>query len=195
LRGGDDDRHRFLESAEIRQNLRHGRLCRRFAAHMSANDPNRTFKTRSLSLLFAFGQFLLLGGCGFCRIRSYENLECVRGCIAKCFSGSILNLHQTCTALACVALLILTTNRCFSRGAAARSHCPRIWSRLLTVERYGRKISSELIKQSKESIGLYEVSLDTARAQNPRRMIAFFAHGRHVQSTRTVCSSSSRGLR
>jgi len=28
-----------------------------------------------------------------------------------------------------------------------------------------------------------------------RRMIAFFAHGRHVQSTRTVCSSSSRGLR
>jgi len=78
---------------------------------------------------------------------------------------AIANVRQTCAALACVSFLILATG--------AFSAEPR---RVLIVHAFGHAYSpwsdeagifrAELVKQSKEPIDLYEVSLDTARVQN-----------------------------
>jgi signal transduction histidine kinase len=89
------------------------------------------------------------------------------------FFRAIINLHQTCIALACIAFLILATTGAFSAE-------PR---RVLMVHAFGHAYSpwsdmagsfrAELIKQSKEPIDLYEVSLDTARVQNPQAETPF----------------------
>ena len=83
---------------------------------------------------------------------------------------AILNLRM---ALACAAFLIFATTGAFAAE-------PR---RVLIVHAFGHAYSpwsdmagsfrAELIKKSKEPIDLYEVSLDTARVQNPQEETPF----------------------
>ncbi|HET7166379.1 MAG TPA: ATP-binding protein [Pseudolabrys sp.] len=89
------------------------------------------------------------------------------------FVRAILEMRWTRAALACVAALILVTT-----GASAAE--PR---RVLLIHAFGHAYSpwsdmagsfrADLVKKSGEPIDLYEVSLDTARIQNPREEAPF----------------------
>jgi hypothetical protein len=93
------------------------------------------------------------------------------------FFRAIINLHQTFMALACVAFLILATTGAFSAE-------PR---RVLMVHAFGHAYSpwsdmagsfrAELIKQSKEPIDLYEVSLFRTRRRGDRMNACMSAFG------------------
>jgi len=89
-------------------------------------------------------------------------------------------------ALVCAALLLLAT-----RGVSAAE--PR---RVLIVHAYGHAYSpsrdmagsfrNELIKRSKEPIDLYEVSLDTARVQDPKDEAPFVEYMRALLAGRKL---------
>jgi hypothetical protein len=94
-------------------------------------------------------------------------------------------LNLVGAALACAAVLLLT--------AAASAAEPR---RVLIVHAFGHAYSpwsdmagsfrNELIKNSKEPIDLYEVSLDTARVQDPKGEAPFVEYMRALLAGRKV---------
>src|SRR5262245_35722278 len=101
----------------------------------------------------------------------------------RIFDSKRLKSHCMVAALACVALLIILG---MSDGVAAE---PR---RVLLLHAFGHPFSpwsdmagsfrAELIKRSPEPIDLFEVSLDTARAQTPQDEVPFLEYIRALLS-------------